>query len=70
MPSTGQVAGLWWNEQSAGSQSASHHLVQMQDMSLHMLSAPSQGSEKGAPAQLLWSREEGLSDVKQVEVVD
>lgn len=35
-------------------------------MSLHFLSAPSADSDRGS--QLLWTREEGLSDLKQIEV--
>lgn len=40
----------------------------MQDLSLHLLSAPSQNS--GRSSQLVWTREEGLSDLKQVEVLE
>lgn len=63
LPSNGQVAGLWWNELTPG-----QYLVQMQDLSLHFLIAPSQDSDRGS--QLYWTREEGLSDLKQVEILE
>lgn len=56
MPSNGEVAGLWWNELAPG-----QYVVQMQDLSLHLLLAPSQDAGRGS--QLFWSREEGLSDL-------
>lgn len=40
----------------------------MQDLSLHLLMAPSQDSDRGS--QLYWTREEGLSDLKQVEILE
>lgn len=40
----------------------------MQDLSLHLLNAPSQDSDRGS--QLVWTREEGLSDLKQVEIFE
>lgn len=63
MPSNGEVAGLWWNELAPG-----QYVVQMQDLSLHFLLAPSQDAGRGS--QLFWTREEGLSDLNQVEILE
>lgn len=40
----------------------------MQDLSLHFVFAAS--PEAGHGSQLVWSREEGLSDLKQVEILE
>lgn len=59
----GLVSGFWWNEMTSG-----QYLVQMQDLSLHFIFSAS--PEAGHGSQLVWTREEGLSDLKQVEILE
>lgn len=59
----GGVSQMWHNVRA---NSESVYLVQMADMSLHML----QGMPDQKLVSVMWTRQEGLSAIKQMEVLE